>query len=64
MSRAEIKKIEVNRQTLRRKAAARNIFSFTQLARLVPCSRTALYDSLLRPSRYPKVIRRIQELTE
>lgn len=62
MSRQQSKKISEVRTSLRRRAAARNIFSISDLARLVPCSRTAIYESLERPTRFPNVTRRINEL--
>jgi len=48
---------------LRMNAAARGILSVAQLARLVPCSRVAVYLALENPSRFSRVTKRIKELT-
>jgi len=63
MTDREIKKLSSARADLRRRAAARHIFSVAELARLIPCSRTAIYGAIERPSRFPTVTRRIKELT-
>ncbi len=54
---------KINRELLRKKAIARGIPTFTALASLVPCSRPTVYFALENPTRYPRVIRRIKELT-
>lgn len=52
-----------NSEKLRMQAAARGILSISALAKLIPCSRTAVYLALERPSRFPRVARRIKQLT-
>ncbi len=47
---------------LRMRAAAKGILSIAELARLVPCSREAVYFALEKPTRYPRVARRIEEI--
>ena len=65
MSELEIKKKHRAAITdLRRRAATKSIFTFTELARLVPCSRIAIYLSLERPSRFPNVINRLEEILD
>lgn len=53
-----------NTAKLRMKAAARGILSIAELARLVPCSRPAIYFALEKPHRFSRVARRIKELVE
>jgi hypothetical protein len=55
---------KVNNQEIRKRAAAVGIFSFAELARRIPCSRIAIYLAIERPSRFPRVVRRIEELTK
>lgn len=47
---------------LRMQAASRGILSIAELARLVPCSRTTIYESLERPARFPAAVRRINQI--
>ena len=49
---------------LRRRAASKGIFTLAELARRIPCSRMAVYFALEKPSRFPRVVRRIKELVD
>jgi hypothetical protein len=53
---------KINRNLVRGKAATKGIFSLAALARQVGCSRPAVYFAIEKPSRYPRVHRRIVEL--
>lgn len=65
MSELEIKKKHRAAITdLRTRAARKQIFTLAELARRVPCSRIAIYLSLERPSRFPKVVNRLKEILD
>lgn len=51
-----------NRKLLRQRAAAKGIFSISELARQVNCSREAIYFAIETPSRYPRVHKRLAKL--
>lgn len=48
---------------LRMSAASRGILSIADLARKVPCSRWSIYFAIEHPARFPRVTKRIKELT-
>jgi hypothetical protein len=64
MSSAKVKRkkhsAELNR--LRQRAAQKNIFTLTELARRVPCSVTSIYFAVERPSRFGRVTKRLEEI--
>lgn len=53
---------KINKNQLRRAAAAEDIFDFGHLAREFGCSRESIYFALERPTRYPKVYAKIAAL--
>ena len=53
---------KVKRNLLRQRAAAVGIFSIAELARRVGCSREAIYFSIEKPNRFPRVTRRLNQL--
>jgi DNA-binding phage protein len=54
--------VKSNRNHLRQRAAAVGIFTLSDLARKVGCSRTAMYLAVERPSRFPKVHSRLNKI--
>ena len=53
---------KINRNVLRKRAAAKGIFSIAELARRLDCSREAVYFAVERPTRYPRVHKRLEAL--
>ena len=53
---------KINRNVIRKRAAAKGIFSISELARQIKCSRESIYFAIERPGRYPKVTARIEQL--
>ena len=53
---------KVKRNLLRQRAAAVGIFSIAELARRVGCSREAIYFSIEKPKRFPRVTQRLNKL--
>lgn len=54
--------VDVKRKKLRMAAAQAGIFSMSDLATRLKCSRTALYLTLERPERFSNVRRRLNRL--
>jgi len=53
---------KIKRNLLRQRAAAKGIFTIAELARQVGCSREAIYFSIEKPSRFPRVTKRLNQL--
>lgn len=54
-------KTRINAKKLRTAMAKNEIFTIADLARLIGCSRPAIYFAMERPSRYPRVYAKILE---
>jgi hypothetical protein len=52
------------RKLLRQRAAQAGIFSIAELARQVGCSREAIYFAVEKPSRFPRVHSRIDQIIQ
>lgn len=53
---------KINREILRRRAAAVGIFSIAELSRRVDCSRQAIYFAIEKPSRYQRVHKKLSKI--
>lgn len=64
MSRENVKRKRGSPEiaALRKRAARKDIFTITELARRVPCSVPSIYLALERPSRFGNVTRRLEEI--
>lgn len=53
---------QINKIILRQKMAEKEIFSFSELARRVDCSETAIHGAIERPSRFSNVVANIVKI--
>jgi hypothetical protein len=55
---------KVNRKAVRKKAAEVGIFTFSELARSISCSRWTLYEIIKNPNACPHARKRMKELID
>ncbi len=55
---------KINNKSVRQAAKKKGIRNFAELAKLVPCSRPAVFFAIERPSRFPIVYARIREIVK
>lgn len=55
---------KINKNVLRRKMAAKDVFTFAELARRCDCTETSIHMAIERPSRFSIVVKKILTLLE